>query len=665
MSSVAQLRRPSSFKVLPWAAEFWELGISLSSLIVMLVLLAVYNGQEAFHWHGVTLNAVVALLSVTVKASFTSAVAAAIGEWKWILFLGEEPRLLMDFDRIDLASRGPWGSLAVFFTMANANVLKLGALTTLLALALDPFSQQTIQLRPDVVYLDSPLALNARSEKYYRGNISWHQYNDAKGLLYESVTAVPETSMQAAISMALLNPSTFMNQWAGIQCPAANCTWPAFDSLGVCQKCRDLTSHLVKSDYEPQVPNLSSSSWGLPNGIQLSNWNSCPFNLSVNDCAVTWNEELKTKSYPSAQSYFMGFGTGNPNWTFTMGQLDTLIWSITAVHVDYRKVKDDNSSFIWPDVPVIAKECALYYCVKQISSAVVNGKVTENQIELTDAVRDFESWKPVSQNSSGNQPNQTATSLEFYRDVRRKYDLSLYFPGNHTKPVYNVSDNAVFSLSSYFQSSYAFGYDAHNESYYNDNYRANWNCAVFSKGHRWPPRFGALWGDSRHDLEESFSIIAQTMTNEMRRVSSINASEGYMELDQQSSGYQYPVFLIPPGGRSTAVVNGSRGFPVIRYHVVWGWLSYHVVFFASGVFFFLATLYYSASTTGCMSWKNSSLAVVSLAHKFGKVLDAEDTVWKLEKKAKLKMSTLTEKLPDTEGHGLAGRETEDSPYVVD
>lgn len=82
------------------------------SFAVIVVLLGVFDGHPIFNWHGVTLNAIVSVLSVTMKAALAYTVSECIGQWKWNLF-SRENRPLIDFERIDQASRGPLGSIRV------------------------------------------------------------------------------------------------------------------------------------------------------------------------------------------------------------------------------------------------------------------------------------------------------------------------------------------------------------------------------------------------------------------------------------------------------------------------------------------------------------------------------------------------------------------------
>lgn len=95
-----------------WTQELLALFGAVASFIGLVVLLATFHGRPIFDGNGVTLNTIISTLSVVMKALVLFATAECIGQWKWIIFCLRE-RELMDFERIDLASRGPLGSLCL------------------------------------------------------------------------------------------------------------------------------------------------------------------------------------------------------------------------------------------------------------------------------------------------------------------------------------------------------------------------------------------------------------------------------------------------------------------------------------------------------------------------------------------------------------------------
>lgn len=97
-----------------WWLEVLSLAGSISLLVSLAAILSSMDGKPIFHFYSVTLNTVVALLSMASKAMMVFVVASCIGQWKWALF-SESPRRLLDFERIEAASRGPLGSLNLLF----------------------------------------------------------------------------------------------------------------------------------------------------------------------------------------------------------------------------------------------------------------------------------------------------------------------------------------------------------------------------------------------------------------------------------------------------------------------------------------------------------------------------------------------------------------------
>jgi hypothetical protein len=95
-----------------WQLELWALFGCFATLAGMAVLLATFNGRSIFEWHGVSLNTLISVLAVVMKGFLVFAMSECIGQWKWIVF-AREKRKLMEFERIDLASRGPSGAASL------------------------------------------------------------------------------------------------------------------------------------------------------------------------------------------------------------------------------------------------------------------------------------------------------------------------------------------------------------------------------------------------------------------------------------------------------------------------------------------------------------------------------------------------------------------------
>lgn len=97
----------------------WELicwTTSALSICALVGVLSYFNDRSlpsVWRW-GITLNAYIAILSAVFKASLAVPVEEALGQLKWEWFR-EKPRRLIDFERFDDASRGPWGAVSLIW----------------------------------------------------------------------------------------------------------------------------------------------------------------------------------------------------------------------------------------------------------------------------------------------------------------------------------------------------------------------------------------------------------------------------------------------------------------------------------------------------------------------------------------------------------------------
>ncbi|ROV89598.1 hypothetical protein VMCG_09925 [Cytospora schulzeri] len=168
-----------------------------------------------------------------------------ISQFKWLWF--NQPRELADLERLDKASRGTWGSFLLLITRVprlNAIWLaNLGAVITIAALAVDPFSQQIIQSEPCL------------------WNVTGVTAEIPKMQNYEARITTPSNkpritgSMQGAIYMGLLAPPQNSSAAITASCRTGNCTFPhddgaAFSTLAMCQSCSDISDTITYGTSE-------------------------------------------------------------------------------------------------------------------------------------------------------------------------------------------------------------------------------------------------------------------------------------------------------------------------------------------------------------------------------------------------------------------------------
>ncbi|KAF3799379.1 hypothetical protein GCG54_00001421, partial [Colletotrichum gloeosporioides] len=129
--------------------------LALSCLLVIVIILSIYQGQPLPKWPKyLPINSLMAIFTAVFKASLIMPVAEGLGQLKWEWF--NQPRRLADVVLFDDASRGPWGSLVLIVKQTFRLEHSIGAIITVAALAIDPFSQAMIEYRPCPQILKDP-----------------------------------------------------------------------------------------------------------------------------------------------------------------------------------------------------------------------------------------------------------------------------------------------------------------------------------------------------------------------------------------------------------------------------------------------------------------------------------------------------------------------------
>ncbi|TEA17340.1 hypothetical protein C8034_v000448 [Colletotrichum sidae] len=148
--SEANLRKPKpgrARELAQWCSENWvfeisSLFISAVCLAGIITTLVLHGSRPLPQWpFGIKINALISALATVSRSALAVAISAAISQRQWVrLNDGHHP--LADLEMHDNASRGPWGSLSLLFSLGWSDAVSLGALITVLALAMDPFIQQ-------------------------------------------------------------------------------------------------------------------------------------------------------------------------------------------------------------------------------------------------------------------------------------------------------------------------------------------------------------------------------------------------------------------------------------------------------------------------------------------------------------------------------------------
>jgi hypothetical protein len=101
-----------------WFVEWWMFEIlswifSVICICTIVIVLVYFNGRELPRWKlGITINAFIAIFAGFAKSALLVPTAEALGQLKWDWYRNK-PKKMLDFEILDSASRGPWGSLVL------------------------------------------------------------------------------------------------------------------------------------------------------------------------------------------------------------------------------------------------------------------------------------------------------------------------------------------------------------------------------------------------------------------------------------------------------------------------------------------------------------------------------------------------------------------------
>jgi hypothetical protein len=191
---------------------------------------------------------VVTVLSKIASAALILPISEAIGQLKWSWFHGKEAKDAFDFEIFDKASRGSWGSILLLFRTRGRSLAALGAVLTVLLLAIDTFFQQVTDL-PERWTLRSELEGSLWKVSRYEPAIVYAYESNRDDLpMMQSNQDVRGALTPYFYEQNGTRYTTSGNETqAGfpLSCPTSRCEWSSYQSLAACSTCVDISSLLT------------------------------------------------------------------------------------------------------------------------------------------------------------------------------------------------------------------------------------------------------------------------------------------------------------------------------------------------------------------------------------------------------------------------------------
>ncbi|GIZ44344.1 hypothetical protein CKM354_000754400 [Cercospora kikuchii] len=326
-----------------WIWEVLSFSVSFLCMGAIVVLLANLNNKPLPNMGFLTLNGIVSTLAGISKAALILPISEAISQLKWQWFWNvDRPRPISDFQIYDSASRGPWGSLCLLARPRLAHLSSLGAILTVVALAIEPFFQLVpsypVRMMPTAGGL-ATVPVASLFTQIERDPIDLNTVTAGQGL-------------KGATYDGLFGSST--NKQVDPSCSTGNCTWTPYTSLAVCSACTNLTDMLREIPPADGVSDITG--WGLPNGN------------TEYGASATYMVQGNAAVLPQKNG-----GQDSGNWTIAYSNMQNFTL-FTAQSWYWAPLTGNTSS------PPHVSECILHFCLRTYNASVNDGIFSESLI---------------------------------------------------------------------------------------------------------------------------------------------------------------------------------------------------------------------------------------------------------------------------------------------
>ena len=382
-----------------WLWELLSLLTSATCIGAIIVFLAHYDGKPMPSWsYGLTLNSLISILSSVARSAMLLPIAEVLSQLKWCWFVGRQ-RPLLDFERFDAASRGPWGSLMVLFNVRLWSLGAFAAALTLATLAIEPCLQQIPMYPARAVEVGPATMLRSTTYADVMANPGvvdgWALSTGSKGAAYIGLYGNSE--------LTSYSPT----------CSTGNCTWPTYSSLAMCHAC---ASHAVYRYDHAAGPENPTVWWSpIPGMTQAELWTR------------QWNFLQTNQQYSYIAQTYPDSGVPNltVSWNFKKSENQTVVGA---------------QMMYWPpdspanNPPSGTFECQLYFCVQTYRAETVNGVFNETVIS---------EWpKPNEKTPTPGTPYVDLNSAPTLSEIRKMWNYTLT-PPDQPDTTYTV-DRATY-----------------------------------------------------------------------------------------------------------------------------------------------------------------------------------------------------------------------------
>jgi hypothetical protein len=553
-----------------WIFELLSLLVSAICLLGIMLTLSLHIDHPLPRWpFSITINALISTLATISKSALLVSVTAAISQRKWTRLLSGD-NYLYDLEIYDEASRGPWGSVSLLLSsgwrylcqhlflhylswslsrIIYSDLASLGALITILSLAMDPFMQQITSFE-NVPRVIGHTNISAR--------VIFETGALPTGGFFPFGFAQTPASFRPLVTQGLYFDGNLSDPFIANalqlrpESSGGNASFGNVETLAICSECADITEHLSVPIKSQQCdPDQRSCTvvwiWSLPNKASTG-WTSVGDRSTM---VIATNKDVwPLKLDNSGRLTVLNLTTIVPGWIY------------------------HNNTDPWATgTRGVAQECSLYWCVNNYDTKLSGGILNENLTSSFD------------QGYLSENPNQKFFYIEppgsntsYFRNDSMAYGD---YPGRWINGSFLIN-TAANELVTNFSKELLGGF-ATSLGYYDPGAAISSNPSLLRL-------YDKVEWDANNithfDMEGIFKAMAQGMTTAVRKAD-----------------------ITHPDTDALLIVNCTETAMEVIFKVNWKWIILPVLLqIAANVFVFAVLI--ASKRKHFSTWKSSALAVM-------------------------------------------------------
>ena len=546
-----------------WWSELLSCFLFIGALVAIIITVLPYTNEPLPQWrYNLSINTLIAIYVVILKATILFVVAEGISQLKWTWYYQQRP--LKDLLIFDNASRGPWGALILIWRLRGRYIVSCGAFIMVAALIIDPFAQQIISTYDCRIPIASEVASVPRTNLFDHREQPWSY-------------APVHLGMQKAINSGLYNPGGSVS----FNCPTSNCTFPSeYHTVAYCSECNDTTSILSLEDTSHLLEDVDGTHYTVSqNFTDSQKHDNMSMTFSDGTNVQAFEIQTNTQGYTKIIAPQLSINQSRScpdDFSSLEEQLDEdgrtknnhVKWGCFALRGGYR------SSGI--DLGIGAASCTLRPCVRTYTASVNNGLIDETLLSVAKLWSD--EFSSTYMSGMVNIKCLNTHDRKSLVDEGYKIEGNLWVPYNSSKPRnYTVSDECIYEYSH----ATAKAIDAFFTTFLNGT------IAKFGGDFSGPSPLQTLYNEGDltfNRVEEMWKNMSDSMSVYLRQSSMKNVS-------------------------APAIGTSFRNETCV--HIQWVFLIYPAILvLLSLIFFFSMVLKTRGTTTSRNDWKSSPLVLL-------------------------------------------------------